>query len=130
MFSLKMIKNLKVKRKFNNILGLLGSLRQFCFHYNEAVFENEEGKINQEYKSNSWLYNLGQLFDEFKDTLNGFYNEKIDSINKDFIKTNQINLHIICSELGMNMDKEQVVGDYYDFIISKKHKNMGFSIKK
>lgn len=123
-------KELKDEKEIYNILGLLGSLRQFCFHYNEAVFENEEGKINQEYKSNSWLYNLGQLFDEFKDTLNGFYNEKINSINNDFIKTNQINLHIICNELGMKMDKEQVVGDYYDFIISKKHKNMGFSIKK
>lgn len=123
-------KELKSEKKIYNILGLLGSLRQFCFHYDKAVFENEEGKINQEYKSNSWLYNLGQLFDGFKNTLNDFYNEKIDSINKDFIKTNQINLHIICSELGMNMDKEQVVGDYYDFIISKKHKNMGFSIKK
>ena len=53
-------KELKSKKEIYNILGLLGSLRQFCFHYNEAVFENEEGKINQEYKSNSWLYNLGQ----------------------------------------------------------------------
>ena len=123
-------KELKSEKEIYNIIGLLGSLRQFCFHYNEAVFENEKGKINQEYKSNYWLYNLGQLFDEFKETLNGFYNEKIDSINKGFIKTNQINLHIICSELGMKMDKKQVVGDYYDFIIAKKHKNMGFSIKK
>lgn len=123
-------KELKSEKEIYNILGLLGSLRQFCFHYDEAIFENEDGTENKEYKSNSWLYNLGQLFDEFKDTLNGFYNEKINSINNDFIKTNQINLHIICNELGMKMDKEQVVGDYYDFIISKKHKNMGFSIKK
>lgn len=126
----KKVEVLKSEKEIFDILALLGSLRQFCFHYDEAVFENEDGVIDKEYNDNYWLYNLEKLEPEFKDTLDYFYNRKINDINKGFIKTNQINLHIICDELGLNWDKEQVVGDYYDFLIAKKYKNIGFSIKK
>ncbi|MEI3163748.1 MAG: type VI-D CRISPR-associated RNA-guided ribonuclease Cas13d [Lachnospirales bacterium] len=113
---------LKDKKDIFDMLCLLGSLRQFCFHFNKANFEGVE-QI-----SNSWLYNLSQLHNEFKSTLDSFYNEKIEDINGNFIEKNKVNIQILCNDL--KLDKNKLVQDYYNFLISKNHKNMGFSIKK
>ncbi len=113
---------LKDKKDIFDMLCLLGSLRQFCFHFKGAKFEGVE-QI-----SNSWLYNLSQLHNEFKSTLDSFYNEKIEDINGNFIEKNKVNIQILCNDL--KLDKNKLVQDYYNFLISKNHKNMGFSIKK
>ncbi len=105
------------EEKLFYILGMLGDVRQFCFH----------AKIEK----NVSLYNLeNSLKSEAKAILDDVYNNKINVLNKNFLETNAKNIEILFDVL--NTPKEEratLVKDFYDFIIKKQNKNMGFSLK-
>lgn len=104
------------KEEIYAILAMIGKLRHWCVH-------SEEGKA--EY----WLYKLDNLDKEFTDVLNSLYDRSVNEINHDFVETNKVNIQILQNVCGSD-DLPGLVRAYYEFLITKKHKNLGFSIKK
>ena len=68
------------------------------------------------------------------DSLNKLYNRRIENINEGFAANASRNLALIFKVYDVCEDnfeeKESIIRDYYDFIIYKKYKKIGFSIKK
>ena len=109
---------LRSEKEIYDILALLGKLRHWCIHGNES--------------NRKWLYSLDDndfLAPEFKKIMDKLYDGAIDKLNKDFVKTNKVNIQIL-EAIFSNEDHAELVQEYYDFIVTKKYKNIGFSIKK
>lgn len=96
-------------------LALIGSLRQWAVHGNKT-------------NDPAWLYKLESLPDEFKSVLDKVYAETVRKVNYKFIKTNAVNLQIL-QELYPKESFASIVKEYYGFLVTKKYKNIGFSIK-
>lgn len=103
----------KEKIRLYHLMALAGQLRQWSFHGS----------------NNTWLYQLEKLPDEYHDTLDEYFDARFNEINKNFIETNAVNLAYIKQKFGKeNLKKNTNL--YYDFIVLKSQKNMGFSLKK
>ena len=109
-------------KEIYHILAMVSSLRQFCFH---STFDDKSKSIK-----GSWLYQLDeQLSDEFKETLGMLWAEATEKLDRDFLKTNTVNLHILC-EIFDKEKQEDIINAYYEFLMKKSFKNFGFSVKK
>lgn len=107
-----------------HILSLAASVRQFCFH-NDYTSDDGKGFIKAD-----WMYRLEEALPaEYKDTLDALYLEGIEGLDEKFLENNDVNLHLLC-DLYVNEDKTKIIREYYEFIMMKSNKNMGFSIKK
>ena len=58
------------------------------------------------------------------------YNRPVEEINNRFIENNKVNIQILRFGIQEHPDIAELVRSYYEFLITKKYKNMGFSIKK
>ncbi|MGN0114177.1 MAG: type VI-D CRISPR-associated RNA-guided ribonuclease Cas13d, partial [Acutalibacteraceae bacterium] len=97
------------------VLCLLGILRQQSFH--------------ELSNTSKWLFNIeSQRDDRFEKALNKIFNNKLDKLNKDFLKNSKVNLSILF-DIYRGENKSELVKEYYDFSVRKAFKNMGFSIK-
>ena len=106
------------KKRLYHLMALAGQLRQWCFHsYGNAA--------------RTWLYNLDKrnLAAEYYDTLDYFFDNRFKEINNDFISKNSVNLFIL-KDIFPEEELTEVIKLYYDFIVVKSYKNMGFSITK
>ncbi len=103
------------EKEIYDILALLGKLRHWCVHGNEP--------------NRKWLYSLDDLAPEFKDIMDKLYDGAIYKLNNDFINKNKVDIQILESIFKKD-SHAQLVQEYYNFVITKKYKNMGFSIKK
>lgn len=106
------------KKRLYHLMALAGHLRQWCFHsYGNAA--------------RTWLYNLDNrnLAAEYYDTLDYFFDKRFKEINNDFISKNSVNLFIL-KDIFPEEELTEVIKLYYDFIVVKSYKNMGFSITK
>lgn len=106
------------EKEIYGILALIGKLRHWCVHGNES--RNNDGR---------WLYTLEKLPSEFKDILDKLYDETIEKVNCDFVKNNRVNIQILES-IYKNEQYDDIVKEYYRFIVTKEYKNIGFSVKK
>jgi len=106
------------EKKLYYILAMLGDIRQFCFHANT--------------NKNVSLYNLEKTLKyEAKNILDIIYSKKINELNRSFLKTNAKNIEILFAVLKPEeSEKTTIIKDFYNFIIRKQNKNMGFSLKK
>lgn len=107
---------LREDKELYSVLTLIGKLRHWCVH-------SEEGRAE------FWLYKLDELKSDFKNVLDVVYNRPVEKINNRFIENNKVNIQILGS-VYKNTDIAELVRSYYEFLITKKYKNMGFSIKK
>ena len=107
---------LREDKELYSVLTLIGKLRHWCVH-------SEEGRAE------FWLYRLDELKSDFKNVLDSVYNRPVEEINNRFIENNKVNIQILGS-VYKNTDIAELVRSYYEFLITKKYKNMGFSIKK
>lgn len=107
---------LREDKELYSVLTLIGKLRHWCVH-------SEEGRAE------FWLYKLDELKSDFKNVLDVVYNRPVEEINNRFIENNKVNIQILGS-VYKNTDIAELVRSYYEFLITKKYKNMGFSIKK
>lgn len=106
------------KKRLYHLMALAGQLRQWCFHsYGNAA--------------RTWLYNLDNrnLAAEYYDTLDYFFDKRFKEINNDFVSKNSVNLFIL-KDIFSEEELTEVIKLYYDFIVVKSYKNMGFSITK
>ena len=100
------------------MLGLLGDARQSLAHSSNT--------------SRDFLYTLHNARRQAITALDKLYAERVNALNADFIKHSGKDITIIFNTLDTTSleEKERIVKDYYDFVVRKSYKNLGFSIKK
>jgi hypothetical protein len=109
-----------------DILRLLSLGRQSTFHDYDLLFIMD--KPNEELKEESNYYLI-----ELKRLLDSLYNEKIYKVNQDFIKNNEksnFKILFLIFNAQTNAEKKEIIREYYDFIVKKDCKNLGFSLRK
>ena len=107
----------KFKKNTYCIIALIGQLRQWSFH-------------SQSNKWQYWAYQLeNKLHREFKDALDEAIDNKIEKVNNDFVNQNRVNLNALNKILSAE-DKTKTANLYYKFLITKDHKDLGFSVKR
>lgn len=108
-------KDEKTKKRLYHLMALAGQLRQWSFHSNGQ---------------SKWLYNLNNNMDkEYFETLNYYFDSRFKEINKEFTDNNKVNL-LILKKIFSDKDFHEIAELYYDFIVRKSYKNIGFSITK
>lgn len=106
------------EKKMYYIFSILGDIRQFCAHSND--------------KGRDYLYNLkNHLNNETKTVLDGLYSREIKTLNNGFINNNERNMSIIFELFGAKTtdDKENLIREFYEYVVKKTYKNIGFSVK-
>lgn len=104
------------------IFNLLNKIRNFVKH----------GDSKAKYRM--WLYTLNthdDLATSEKDFLDKLYATRINDLNKNFVVTSKVNLTILFDVLNLQDDDERkkCVQDYYNYVIRKENRNLGFSLK-
>ena len=91
------------KKRVYHMLAIVGQIRQCVFHDKSGA---------KKFDLYSFINNIDS---EYRETLDYLVDERFDSINKGFIQGNKA---------------DDIIRLYYDFIVLKSQKNLGFSIKK
>ena len=109
----------EIKRIYH-LIAFAGQLRQWSAHSKKSDFARE------------WLYQLehSNLKQEYRDTLDYYFDSRFAEINENFVIQNAVNLTILRREVFPEEDFQAIAELYYDFIVVKSYKNIGFSIKK
>ena len=112
-------KKKRTKKEIYDILALIATIRQWCIH-------SEEDK-------KTWIYNADTVLpEEYINILDELYCSILNKINRGFVKDNKVNLAILSDVFNMKNDEdfEELIRQYYRFIITKEQKLLGFSITK
>lgn len=105
------------KKRVYHMLAIVGQIRQ-------SVFHDKSSKLNED------LYSFIDIIDsEYRETLDYLVDERFDSINKGFIQGNKVNISLLI-DMMKGYEPDDIIRLYYDFIVLKSQKNLGFSIKK
>ena len=106
------------KMRVYHMLALVGQIRQCVFH-------DKSSKLHED------LYSfINNIDPEYRDTLDYLVEERLKSINKDFIEGNKVNISLLIDMMKDDYEADDIIRLYYDFIVLKSQKNLGFSIKK
>lgn len=106
------------KKRVYHMLAIVGQIRQ-------SVFHDKSSKLDED------LYSFIDIIDsEYRDTLDYLVDERFDSINKGFIQGNKVNISLLIDMMKDDYEADDIIRLYYDFIVLKSQKNLGFSIKK
>lgn len=109
------------KKRVYYMLAIVGQIRQCVFH---------DLTDHSEYDLYSFIYNgKKKVYKECRETLDYLVEERLKSINKDFIEGNKVNISLL-TEIMKGDEPDDIIRLYYDFIVLKSQKNLGFSIKK
>lgn len=105
------------KKRVYHMLAIVGQIRQ-------SVFHDKSSKLHED------LYSFIDIIDsEYRETLDYLVEERLKSINKDFIEGNKVNISLLI-DMMKGYEADDIIRLYYDFIVLKSQKNLGFSIKK
>lgn len=106
------------KKRVYHMLAIVGQIRQ-------SVFHDKSSKLHED------LYSFIDIIDsEYRETLDYLVDERFDSINKGFIQGNKVNISLLIDMMKDDYEADDIIRLYYDFIVLKSQKNLGFSIKK
>lgn len=108
------------KKRVYHMLAIVGQIRQCVFH---------DLTDHSEYDLYSFIYNSKKVYKECRETLDYLVEERLKSINKDFIEGNKVNISLLI-DMMKGYEPDDIIRLYYDFIVLKSQKNLGFSIKK
>lgn len=108
------------KKRVYHMLAIVGQIRQCVFH---------DLSEHSEYDLYSFIDNSKKVYRECRETLDYLVDERFDSINKGFIEGNKINISLLI-DMMKGYEADDIIRLYYDFIVLKSQKNLGFSIKK
>ena len=109
------------KKRVYYMLPIVGQIRQCVFH---------DLSEHSEYDLYSFIDNSKKVYRECRETLNYLVDERFDSINKGFIQGNKVNISLLIDMMKDDYEADDIIHLYYDFIVLKSQKNLGFSIKK
>ena len=105
------------KKRVYHMLAIVGQIRQCVFHDKSRTKKFD-------------LYSfINNIYPEYRDTLDYLVDERFDSINKGFIQGNKVNISMLI-DMMKGYEADDIIRLYYDFIVLKSQKNLGFSIKK
>lgn len=105
------------KKRVYHMLAIVGQIRQ-------SVFHDKSSKLDED------LYSfINNIDPEYRETLDYLVDERFDSINKGFIQGNKVNISLLI-DMMKGYEADDIIRLYYDFIVLKSQKNLGFSIKK
>lgn len=105
------------KKRVYHMLAIVGQIRQCVFHDKSRTKKFD-------------LYSfINNIYPEYRDTLDYLVDERFDSINKGFIQGNKVNISMLI-DMMKGYEPDDIIRLYYDFIVLKSQKNLGFSIKK
>ena len=105
------------KKRVYHMLAIVGQIRQ-------SVFHDKSNELDE------YLYSFIDIIDsEYRDTLDYLVDERFDSINKGFVQGNKVNISLLI-DMMKGYEADDIIRLYYDFIVLKSQKNLGFSIKK
>lgn len=105
------------KKRVHHMLAIVGQIRQ-------SVFHDKSNELDE------YLYSFIDIIDsEYRDTLDYLVDERFDSINKGFVQGNKVNISLLI-DMMKGYEADDIIRLYYDFIVLKSQKNLGFSIKK
>lgn len=105
------------KKRVYHMLAIVGQIRQCVFHDKSGAKRFD-------------LYSfINNIYPEYRDTLDYLVEERLKSINKDFIEGNKVNISLLI-DMMKGYEADDIIRLYYDFIVLKSQKNLGFSIKK
>lgn len=105
------------KKRVYHMLAIVGQIRQ-------SVFHDKSNELDE------YLYSFIDIIDsEYRETLDYLIDERFDSINKGFIQGNKVNISLLI-DMMKGYEADDIIRLYYDFIVLKSQKNLGFSIKK
>lgn len=105
------------KKRVYYMLAIVGQIRQCVFHDKSGA---------KRFDLYSFINNIDP---EYRDTLDYLVEERLKSINKDFIQGNKVNISLLI-DMMKGYEADDIIRLYYDFIVLKSQKNLGFSIKK
>lgn len=105
------------KKRVYHMLAIVGQIRQCVFHDKSGA---------KRFDLYSFINNIDP---EYRDTLDYLVEERLKSINKDFIEDNKVNISLLI-DMMKGYEADDIIRLYYDFIVLKSQKNLGFSIKK
>lgn len=105
------------KKRVYHMLAIVGQIRQCVFH---------DKSVAKRFDLYSFINNIDP---EYRDTLDYLVDERFDSINKGFIQGNKVNISLLI-DMMKGYEADDIIRLYYDFIVLKSQKNLGFSIKK
>lgn len=105
------------KKRVYHMLAIVGQIRQSVFHDKSGA---------KRFDLYSFINNIDP---EYRETLDYLVDERFDSINKGFIEGNKINISLLI-DMMKGYEADDIIRLYYDFIVLKSQKNLGFSIKK
>lgn len=105
------------KKRVYHMLAIVGQIRQCVFHDKSGA---------KRFDLYSFINNIDP---EYRDTLDYLVDERFDSINKGFIQGNKVNISLLI-DMMKGYEADDIIRLYYDFIVLKSQKNLGFSIKK
>lgn len=108
------------KKRAYYMLAIVGQIRQCVFH---------DLSEHSEYDLYSFIDNSKKVYRECRETLDYLVDERFDSINKGFIQGNKVNISLLI-DMMKGYEPDDIIRLYYDFIVLKSQKNLGFSIKK
>lgn len=108
------------KKRVYHMLAIVGQIRQCVFH---------DLSEHLEYDLYSFIDNSKKVYRECRETLDYLVDERFDSINKGFIQGNKVNISLLI-DMMKGYEADDIICLYYDFIVLKSQKNLGFSIKK
>lgn len=106
------------KKRVYHMLAIVGQIRQCVFHDKSGA---------KRFDLYSFIKNI---YPEYRDTLDYLVDERFDSINKGFIQGNKVNISMLIDMMKDDYEADDIIRLYYDFIVLKSQKNLGFSIKK
>lgn len=109
------------KKRVYYMLAIVGQIRQCVFH---------DLSEHSEYDLYSFIDNSKKVYRECRETLDYLVDERFDSINKGFIQGNKVNISLLIDMMKDDYEADDIIRLYYDFIVLKSQKNLGFSIKK
>lgn len=108
------------KKRVYHMLAIVGQIRQCVFH---------DLSEHSEYDLYSFIDNSKKVYRECRETLDYLVDERFDSINKGFIQGNKVNISLLI-DMMKGYEADDIIRLYYDFIVLKSQKNLGFSNKK
>ena len=124
---------------------LLSTARNFSAHYldrNRAKSSDAEdfdgtsvimyNLDNEELYKKLYNEKVHMALTGMKKVLDANFNKKVEHLNNSFIKNSAKDFVILCEVLGIKSrdEKTKFVKDYYDFVVRKNYKHLGFSVKE
>ena len=106
-----------------SVLKALGSMRQMLAH----GYRGDNSIYRYDYAAGK--KRLGD--EDIKKILDRLYTERVEELNRSFLTKAGKNLTLLFMAYGIEKkeEKQQLVEEYYDYVVRKTYKNLGVSIK-